>query len=77
MWNGSSYSDGETRSSVTHRHRNCKTAGFPNAKKIISVTESQNGRGWKGSLWVIYCNPSAEAGSPRAGCTSFRPYFNR
>ena len=32
-------------------------------------TESQNVRGWKGSLWVIQSNPPAEAGSPTAGCT--------
>ena len=33
------------------------------------ITESQNSRGWKGPLWVIYSNPPAEAGSPTAGCT--------
>ena len=33
------------------------------------ITESQSVRGWKGPLWVIWCNPPAEAGSPRAGCT--------
>ena len=33
------------------------------------LTESQNGRGWKGPLWVIQSNPPAEAGSPTAGCT--------
>ena len=33
------------------------------------ITESQNVRGWKGPLWVIWANPSAEAGSPTAGCT--------
>ena len=33
------------------------------------ITESQNGRGWKGPLWVTQSNPPAEAGSPRAGCT--------
>ena len=27
------------------------------------ITESQNVRGWKGPLWVIYSNPPAEAGS--------------
>ena len=32
-------------------------------------TESQNGRGWKGPLWVIWSNPPAEAGSPTAGYT--------
>ena len=31
-------------------------------------TESQNGRGWKGPLWVTQSNPPAEAGSPTAGC---------
>jgi len=31
------------------------------------VTESQNGRDWKGPLWVIESNPPAEAGSPTAG----------
>ena len=33
------------------------------------ITESQNGRGWKGPLWVTQSNPPAEAGSPTAGCT--------
>jgi len=37
------------------------------------ITESQNGRGWKGPLWVIQPNPPAKAGSPRAGCTGLRP----
>jgi len=37
------------------------------------ITESQNGRGWKGPLWVISSNPPAEAGSPTAGCTGPRP----
>jgi len=32
------------------------------------ITESQNGRGWKGPLWVIWSNPPAEAGSPTVGC---------
>ena len=31
-------------------------------------TESQNVRGWKGPLWIIYSNPPAKAGSPKAGC---------
>jgi len=33
------------------------------------ITESQNGRGWKGPLWIIWSNPTAEAGLPTAGCT--------
>ena len=33
------------------------------------VTGSQNGRGWKGPLWVTQSNPPAEAGSPTVGCT--------
>jgi len=33
------------------------------------ITGPQNGRGWKGPLWVTQSNPPAEAGSPRAGCT--------
>ena len=33
------------------------------------ITESQNGGGWKGPLWVTQSNPAAEAGSPTAGCT--------
>jgi len=37
------------------------------------TSESQNGRGWKGPLWVTQSNPPAEAGSPRAGCTGPRP----
>ena len=37
------------------------------------ITESQNGRGWKGPLWVIWSNPPAEAGSPTAGCTGSCP----
>ena len=35
----------------------------------LKFTESQNGRGWKGPLWVIWSNPPAKTGSPRAGCT--------
>ena len=38
-------------------------------KWFCLITESQNGRGWKGPLWVIQSNPTAEAGSPTAGCT--------
>ena len=37
------------------------------------ITESQNGQGWQGPLWVIQSNPPAQAGSPRAGCTGPRP----
>ena len=37
------------------------------------ITESQNGQGWKGPLWVTRSNPPAKAGSPRAGCTAPRP----
>jgi len=33
----------------------------------LEITESQNGRGWKGPLRVTQSNPPAEAGSPRAG----------
>ena len=33
------------------------------------LQELQNGRGWKGPLGIIQSNPSAEAGSPEAGCT--------
>ena len=33
------------------------------------ITESQNGRGWEGPLWVIQSKPPAGAGSPTAGCT--------
>ena len=32
------------------------------------ITESQDGRGWKGPLWVTQSNPPAEAGSPIVGC---------
>jgi len=38
------------------------------------VTESQNGRGWKGPVWVTQSNPPAEAGSPTAGCTGQSPF---
>ena len=34
----------------------------------MKITESQNGRSWKGPLWVIWSNPLAEAGCPTAGC---------
>jgi len=34
----------------------------------VNITESQNSRGWKGPLWVIWSKPPAEAGSPTAGC---------
>jgi len=33
----------------------------------LAFTESQNRRGWKGPLWVIWSNPPAKAGSPTAG----------
>ena len=36
--------------------------------KHTLFTESQNGRGWKGPLWLTQSNPPAEAGSPTAGC---------
>jgi len=39
-------------------------------------TESQNVRGWKGPLWVIWSNPPAEEGSPTAGCTGPCPGRN-
>ena len=35
----------------------------------LPFRESQNGRGWKGPLWVTQSNPPAKAGSPTAGCT--------
>jgi len=35
----------------------------------LRITESQNVQGWKGPLWVTQSNPTAEAGSPTAGCT--------
>jgi len=37
------------------------------------TTESQNGRRWKGPLWVIWYNPPVKAGSPTAGCTGCCP----
>ena len=41
----------------------------PKFQLCRDFTESQNGRGWKGPLWVISSNSPAEAGSPTAGCT--------
>jgi len=38
-----------------------------------TITESQDGGGWKGPLGIIQSNSSAKAGSPRAGCTGLRP----
>jgi len=38
-------------------------------RSYYRITESQNSRGWKGPLWVIWSSPSAGAGSPTAGCT--------
>ena len=38
--------------------------------RVHRITESQNGGGWKGPLWITQPNPPAEAGSPRAGCTA-------
>jgi len=29
--------------------------------KAIKVTESQNGRGWKGPLWIIWSNPPSKS----------------
>ena len=37
------------------------------------ITETQNGRGWKGPLWVIKSKHPDEAGSPTAGCIGPRP----
>jgi len=34
---------------------------------VREITESQNGRGWKGPLWVIWSSPPAEAGSVLLG----------
>ena len=42
-------------------------------RKCVDPTESQNGRGWQGPLWVTQSNPPAQARSPRAGCTAPRP----
>jgi len=36
------------------------------------ITESQNSRGWKGPLGIIYSNTPVETGSPTAGCTGTR-----
>jgi len=47
------------------KYPSCSTARTPTYR----ITESQNGRGWKGPLWVTQSNPPAQAGSPRAGCT--------
>jgi len=37
----------------------------------INPLRSQNhsATDWKRTLWIIYSNPTAKAGSPRAGCT--------
>jgi len=35
--------------------------------EVNALVVSQNVRGWKGPLWVIWSNPPAEAGSPTAG----------
>jgi len=40
------------------------------------ITESQNGRGWKGSLRIIESNLPAKAESTRAGCIGLRPVLN-
>ena len=37
------------------------------------ITESQNGKCLKRPLGIIWSNPPAKAGSPRAGCTGHRP----
>ena len=42
--------------------------GLINACKYHRITESQNVRGWKRPLWVIYSNPPDEAGSPTVRC---------
>ena len=48
--------------------------GFPLSTLVVRgvknhrITESQNGRGWKGPLWITQSNPPAEVGSPTAGC---------
>jgi len=33
-------------------------------KHQIKITESQNGRGWKGPLWVTQPNPLPKQGHP-------------
>jgi len=38
-------------------------------RRYHRITQSQNVRGWKGPLWVIWSNPPARAGSPTVGCT--------
>ena len=48
---------------LIHMQMSCK---FFHIHKSRRITESQNGRGWKGPLWVIQSNPPAEAGSPTA-----------
>lgn len=34
-----------------------------------TVTESQSGGGWKGPLKIIWSDPLAQAGPPKAGCS--------
>ena len=47
---------------------NVRTKFLISISSPVSVschTESQNGRGWKGPLEIIYSNPPAKAGSPQ------------
>ena len=39
---------------------------FPSSSTDHGLTESQNGKDWKGPLWIICSNPSAKTGPSRA-----------
>jgi len=58
------------RDCISQNHRITESLWL---EMTLKITESQNSRGWKGSLWVIQSNPPAKAGSPRAGCTGACP----
>jgi len=54
--------------------RVCTATHLQPADKVTVLGHKvQNGRGWKGPLWVIQSNPPAESGSPTAGCIGPRP----
>ena len=62
-WAGITHPEEETASWGPH------SSPLVRMQRFSRITESQNVRGWKGPLWVIWSNSPAEAGSPAAGCT--------
>jgi len=70
--NGSGYTAAAKLAGVSEVRAACAAGAQTSPKCSVALKtqlQSQNGRGWKGPLWVIQSNAHAEAGSPTAGCT--------